>query len=401
MKSQFGKKLRVMLIENNPVDRKVILKMLNSSPYGSFTPHFALSLAEAYEVLSTAKFDVVLLDLNVDDSKGIETLTRLHRKFPHLPVVVNTGSYQDDLGLKAITKGAQDYLIKGMYKSYSLIKSLYYAVERKRAEEELKNAYKKLQQTQIQLIQAEKMNVIGGLASGVAHEVKNPLATILYGVEYLNSALKTTDEKINLTLDSIREATKSANTIIKGLLDFASLTNLKKAPEDINTLAEHSVNLTRPQCQRMNVKLDMKLSADLPLIKVDRNRIEQVIVDLIVNANYAMNDNGGTLTIRSHTKKFMDHDIGWVDRRGRSFAKGDEVVILDLEDTGPGIKEEYLIKIFDPFFTTRRAAGGVGLGLSIARTIINSHGGIISLHNKQGGGARARLIFKANKKGSL
>jgi signal transduction histidine kinase len=401
MKSQFGKKLRVLLIENNPVDRKVILKMLSSSPYGSFTPHFAMSLAQAYEALSTQKFDVVLLDLNVDDSKGIETLTRFHRKFPHLPVVVNTGSYQDDLGLKAITKGAQDYLIKGMYKSYSLIKSLYYAVERKRAEEELRNAYKKLQQTQIQLIQAEKMNVIGGLASGVAHEVKNPLATILYGVEYLNGALKTTDEKICLTLDSIREATKSANTIIKGLLDFASLTNLKKGPESINSLAENAVNLTRPQCERVSIKLDMQLDAAIPLIKVDRNRIEQVIVDLIVNAIYAMSDGGGTLTIRSLTKKFSDHDIGWVDRRGRSFSKGDDVVILDLEDTGPGIKEEYLIKIFDPFFTTRRAAGGVGLGLSIARTIMNSHGGIISLHNKQGGGARARLIFKANKKGSL
>ena len=401
MKSQFGKKLRVLLIENNPVDRKVILKMLNSSPYGSFIPQFALSLAEAYKLLATEKFDVVLLDLNVDDSKGIETLTRFHRKFPHLPVVVNTGSYQDDLGLKAITKGAQDYLIKGMYKSYSLIKSLYYAVERKRAEEELKNAYKKLQQTQIQLIQAEKMNVIGGLASGVAHEVKNPLATILYGVEYLNSALTTTDEKINLTLDSIKEATKSANTIIKGLLDFASLTNLKRSPENMNALVEQAINLTRPQCERVSVKLEMRLDPELPLVKVDRNRIEQVIVDLIVNAIYAMSEGGGTLTIKSFTKKFADQDIGWVDRRGRSFVKGDDVVVVDLEDTGPGIKEEYLIKIFDPFFTTRRAAGGVGLGLSIARTIMNSHGGIISLNNKQGGGARARLIFKANKKGSI
>ncbi len=401
MKSQFGKKLRVLLIENNPVDRKVILKMLNSSPYGSFIPQFALSLAEAYKLLTTEKFDVVLLDLNVDDSKGIETLTRFHRKFPHLPVVVNTGSYQDDLGLKAITKGAQDYLIKGMYKSYSLIKSLYYAVERKRAEEELKNAYKKLQQTQIQLIQAEKMNVIGGLASGVAHEVKNPLATILYGIEYLNSALKTNDEKVNLTLDSIKEATKSANTIIKGLLDFASLTNLKRSPENMNSLIEQAINLTRPQCERVKVKLETRLDPELPLVKVDRNRIEQVIVDLIVNANYAMTESGGVLTIKTYTKKFADQDIGWVDRRGRSFAKGDDVVVVDLEDTGPGIKEEYLIKIFDPFFTTRRAAGGVGLGLSIARTIMNSHGGIISLNNKQGGGARARLIFKANKKGAV
>ncbi|MCB9771723.1 MAG: response regulator [Candidatus Omnitrophica bacterium] len=397
MKSQFGKKLKVLLVENNLVDRKVIIKMLSTSPYGHFDPKFASSLVEAFELLPKHKFDVVLLDLNVDDSKGLETLKKFHRRFPHLPVVVNTGSYQDDLGLKAITKGAQDYLIKGMYKSYSLVKSLYYAVERKRVEEELKNAYNKLQQTQIQLIQAEKMNVIGGLASGVAHEVKNPLATILYGVEYLENSLKTSDEKIVLTLDSIQEAAKSANNIIKGLLDFASLTNLKKTPENINTLIDQAIHLTRPQCERVSVHLEKNLQNDLPLIKIDRNRIQQVIVDLIVNAIYAMN-NGGRLMIRTYGKKFSDQDVGWIDRRGRSFGQGDDVVVVDFEDTGPGIKDEYLIKIFDPFFTTRRAAGGIGLGLSIARTIMNSHGGIISLHNKTGGGARARLIFKANKK---
>ncbi len=398
MKSQFGKKLRVLLLENNTVDRKVILKMLQSSPYGKFEPLFASSLKEANAILGQHHFDVVLLDLNVDDSKGIDTLKRFHRKFPYLPVVVNTGSYQDDLGLQAITRGAQDYLIKGMYKSYALVKSLYYAVERKKAEDELKDAYNKLKQTQTQLIQAEKMNVIGGLASGVAHEVKNPLATILYGVEYLNTALKVTDQKVAITLESIKEAAVSANNIIKGLLDFASLTNLKKEPENLNILIEQAISLIRPQCERINVQLQKNLQSDLPLVKIDRNRIKQVIVDLIVNALYAMAD-GGSLTIKTYYKKFTDQDVGWVDRRGRPFVKGDQVVVVDFEDTGLGIKAEYLTKIFDPFFTTRRSSGGIGLGLSIARTIMSSHGGIILMHNKTDGGARARLIFKAYHKG--
>lgn len=398
MKSQFGKKLKVLILENNPVDRKVILKMLSTSPSGSFEPHVVVSLAEAFPLIIKQKFDVVLLDLNLNDSKGIDTLKRLHRKFSYLPVVVNTGSYRDDLGLEAITKGAQDYLIKGMYKSYLLVKSLYYAIERKKAEEELKKAYNTLQQTQVQLIQAEKMNVIGGLASGVAHEVKNPLATIMYGVEYLNTALQNTDEKVTLTLESIREAAKAANNIIKGLLDFASLTNLKKTSENLNSLIDQAINLTRPQCQRVNIHLEKILQQDLPTARIDRNRIEQVIVDLIVNAIYAMND-GGRLTIRTSAKKFSIQDTGWMDRRGRSFEKGDHVVVVDIEDTGPGIREDFLVKIFDPFFTTRRAAGGIGLGLSIARTIMNSHGGTINLYNKPEGGARARLIFKANGKG--
>ncbi len=399
MKSIFGKKLNVLLVENNAVDRKVILKMLQSSPYGQFDCQVADSLVKAFAIIEKQRFDVVLLDLNIDDSKGIDTLKKFHRKYPNMPVVVSTGSFQDDLGLQAITKGAQDFLIKGMYKSYSLIKSLYYAVERKKVEDELKSAYTKLQQTQTQLIQAEKMNVIGGLASGVAHEVKNPLATILYGVEYLNTSLKSTDEKVTLTLESIKEAAKSANSIIKGLLDFASLTNLKKEPENINSLIEQAIKLIRPQCERIGVRVVKNLDSDLPPIRIDRNRIKQVIVDLIVNALYAMTQ-GGCLTIRTYTKKFSEQDAGWVDKRGRLFGNGDDVIVVDFEDTGPGIKEEYLIKIFDPFFTTRRASGGIGLGLSIARTIMNSHGGIISLHNKTDGGARARLIFKSARNGA-
>lgn len=395
MRSQFAKKLKVLLVENNPVDRKVLLKILSTSPYGKFEPQHVPSLAQAFEVLSRQKIDVVLLDLNVDDSKGIVTLQKFHRKFPDLPVVVNTGSYQDDIGLKAIGRGAQDYLIKGMYRSYTLVKALYYAVERKKVEQELKVAYDNLKQTQIQLIQAEKMNVVGGLASGVAHEVKNPLATILYGVEYLNTTLTHPDEKVALTLESIRESAKTANNIIKGLLDFASLTNLKRTPENLNELIERAINLTRPQFDRVNIKMERVFEPDLPTVKVDRNRIEQVIVDLIVNAVFAINK-GGRITIRTHSKRFSVQDSGWVDRRGKSFEKGDPVVLVDVEDTGPGIKSEFLVKVFDPFFTTRRAAGGIGLGLSIARTIMNNHGGLISLQNLPEGGTRARLIFKAN-----
>lgn len=395
MRSQFGKKLKVLLVENNPVDRKVLLKILSTSPYGKFDPQQVPSLAEAFALLKKEKFDVTLLDLNVDDSRGIDTLRKFHRRFPSMPVVVNTGSYQDDIGLKSIAKGAQDYLVKGMYKSYTLVKALYYAVERKKVELELKVAYENLKQTQIQLIQAEKMNVVGGLASGVAHEVKNPLATILYGVEYLNTALTNPDEKIALTLESMRESAKTANSIIKGLLDFATLTNLKKTEENLNEIVEHAINLTRPQFDRVNIKLEKNLSAQLPIIKIDRNRIEQVIVDLIVNAVFAMGKNG-KITIRTLTKKFGPQDGVWVDRRGKAFEKGDDVVLLDIEDTGPGIKSEFLVKVFDPFFTTRRAAGGIGLGLSIARTIMNNHGGLITLQNLPETGTRARLIFKVN-----
>jgi len=395
MEKDFGNTLRVLIVENNPVDATMLSGMLTKSTFGSFAIETAHSLDECFRIMQNQSFDVVLLDLNLKDSDGLDTLTRLHGKFPLMAVVVNTGAYQDPLGLKAITCGAQDYLIKGKYKSYGLVKSLYYAIERKRAEDELKAAYNRLKETQAQLIQIEKMNVIGELASGVAHEVKNPLATILYGVEFLDTTLKDANDQVQLTLSSIREATQKANEIIKDLLDFASLSKLEIHPAPIHDIIEHALNLTKHQRAKHHIEVVKEFDDTVPDIPVDRNRIEQVVVDLILNSLLAM-PRGGRITLRTRRQTFaaafaggrpadIDQDCG--------IRPDEQVVVLDIEDTGPGIKKENLSKVFDPFFTTRRAAGGVGLGLSIARTIMKSHHGLISLDNKEQG-ALARLIFK-------
>jgi len=393
MSRDFSKKLSVLIVENNPVDTAMLCGMLSKSTLGSFDIKSADSLNYAFEILSKHPVDVCILDLNLKDAMGIDTLKKLNKHYPQISIVVNTGAYQDNLGLQAVTQGAQDYLIKGKYKTYGLIKSLYYAVERKKAEEELQNAYNRLKETQAQLIQAEKMNVVGGLASGVAHEVKNPLATILYGVEFLNTKLEQADEQVKLTIQSIKDATHKANEIVKDLLDFASLSNLKIKPESINEVIEQSLHLIKHQCDKNSVKIVSHFTNRIPKIRIDKNRIEQVIVDLLLNAILAM-PKGGELIINTCAKNFNSNSLMWHGDPQMMPPDGARVVILDIDDTGIGIPEDHLSKIFDPFFTTRRAAGGVGLGLSIARTIILSHGGSIMLNNYEKG-ARARLIFKA------
>lgn len=392
MQTDFKKTLNVLIIENSEVDRKMLLGMLSRGPYGTFDAETAGSLKDAFQLLSEKSFDVILLDLNIDDSNGIETLEKVHSQFPQIAIVVNTGAFQDDLGLKSVTIGAQDYLIKGMYKAYGLVKALYYAIERKKAELDLERALTNLQETQGQLIRVEKMNIVGSIASGVAHEVKNPLATILYGVEYLDASLKERNEKIDLTLRSMREATRKANNIIKDLLDFASLSDIKKTNNQIDQVIEHALNLTHHQCEKNNIQVVKDFSIEVPLLKIDANRVEQVVVDLILNAILAMRREG-VLTIRTFVKDFDPADAVNPGDPENVIATGTKVVIADFEDTGSGIKKEDLGRVFDPFFTTRRARGGVGLGLSIARTIILSHGGLICLTNLPKRGARARLIF--------
>lgn len=391
MTADIKKRLHVLIVENNLVDSKIMYGMLAKSPYGSFETEVCDTLSDAFRLLSTKNFDAILLDLNLQDSTGLDTLFKVNQQFPGLPIVVNTGAYQDDLGLKAVRSGAQDYLIKGKYLPYGLAKSLYYAIERKKVEKELQAAYNSLRETQGQLIQIEKFNVVGGLASGIAHEVKNPLATILYGIEYLDTTLGQPDEKIKLTLASIKEAAKKANDIIKDLLDFANLSVLEKKPEDINALIEKALLLVLHQCEKSQIKIVQEFQRDLAKIKIDKNRIEQVVLDLCLNAMNAMQKEG-TLTVRTYSRLCLMEDIQGTTQ-AMLLKEGDPVIIVDFDDTGPGIAAEDLPKIFDPFYTTRRAAGGIGLGLSIARAIMDNHNGIITISNHPDGGARARLIF--------
>jgi len=389
------KRLHVLIVENNLVDSKMLRGMLEKSVYGSFDTEVCDSLENAFRLLSQNNFDVVLLDLNLQDSTGLDTLRKMNHHFPDLPIVVNTGAYQDDLGLKAVRCGAQDYLIKGKYLPYGLAKALYYAIERKKAEKELQATYTSLRETQAQLIQVEKFNVVGGLASGVAHEVKNPLATILYGIEYLDTKLEVKDDKIRLTLDSIKEAAKKANNIIKDLLDFASLSVVEKRSQDLNQVIDQSLNLILHQCDKCAITIVRQFQPDLPQIKIDKNRVEQVILDLLINAINAM-EKDGQLIIKTYARPCVTEDISWGSSQQGHMKEGDLVLIADIEDSGPGIRDEDLPKVFDPFFTTRRAAGGIGLGLAIARTIMSNHNGIIKVANRPEGGARARLIFCTN-----
>lgn len=391
----FTRPLRVLVVEDNSVDRRMLESMLTEAEHATSLLKIAQTLKEAFDLLKENEFDAVILDLNLPDSQGEQTLIKLTQSFPQVAVVVNTGAYEDELGLRSLSYGAQDFLIKGKYNAYVLNKVLHYCLERKRLELELKKAYSDLKEMQSQLIQAEKMKVVGGLASGVAHEVKNPLATILYGATYLTEQLKTmNDVRIDFVLENIRQATLRANDIIGDLLDFANVTKLNKERLNLNHIIDKSIALVKHEMDKNNVALKKHLYPGIPDVLMDANRIEQVLINVILNAVHAMT-HGGTLEIKTFSRK-VDHDDRDFSRLNPDrFFDGETIVVVDVEDTGTGIAPDQLDKVFDPFFTTRRALGGIGLGLSVCRNIMDLHEGEIVLENKDKSGARARIILKA------
>ncbi len=257
--------------------------------------------------------------------------------------------------------------------------------ERKKAQINLQMAYDELKETQSQLIQAEKLHVVGTLASGVAHEVKNPLGIIMQGVEYLEGEISQGKERLSPIYDMIKEAIKRADTIIRGMLDFSRPAPLELKPYELEKVVATSFNLVEKQLTLQNIKVIMNLAAEIPQILIDPNQMQQVFINIILNSVQAM-PAGGELTIRTSTLELTKtgHSIG---RRKTDFFKaGDTVVVCGIKDTGSGISKDKLDKVFDPFFTTKPTGQGTGLGLTIIRTIVEKHNGIINIESEKGKG---------------
>lgn len=254
----------------------------------------------------------------------------------------------------------------------------------KKAEEALHTAYTHLRTVQSRLIQAAKMEVVGGLATGVAHEVKNPLAIMLQGIDYLSKKVKAEDENDTMILHRMRGAVKKADNIITGLLDFSTWSELKFVSHNLNAVIEASLLLVRHEIDSCKINVTKEFTKKLPRVKIDKNKIEQVFVNIFLNAIHYMPD-GGRLSIRTY---------------GNGVEGPEAAVFVEIEDTGQGVPKNILNRVFDPFFTTRRGSGGTGLGLSIARNIMDMHKGRIGIENvRRGHGAKVTLTFKRQSAG--
>jgi PAS domain S-box-containing protein len=238
-------------------------------------------------------------------------------------------------------------------------------------------SHEQLKATRLQLIQAEKLECIGTLAAGVAHEVKNPLQTILMGVHYL-SGRANDDENLQLVIREMRDSIKRADSIVRELVTFAATNHPDKRPESINQLISLALDLMRYELTHCHVEVVLDLDSSLPVLLLDFNKLQQALINLFLNAVQAM-PQGGTLTIRT-----------W-QRWARAGAGGE--VALEVSDTGKGIPEEKLARIFDPFFTLKPIGEGTGLGLTVTRRIVELHGGVIEASNCEAGGARFVVRF--------
>ena len=261
-----------------------------------------------------------------------------------------------------------------------------------RAVQNLQQAHGELREVQLQLIEAEKMKSIGRLAAGVAHEVKNPLAILKMGLEFL-STQKFSDENAPEILREMGDALERADNVIRGLLDFSAPKQLEVKREDLNAIINNALQLVRGELKN-GVEIERDMPANLPPLKLDAGKISQVFVNLFTNALHAMEE-GGLLAVRTYAKQLTGVGSNISDSRSESFRVGQQIIVAEIDDSGHGIPEDKLAKIFEPFFTTKPTGRGTGLGLSVVKTIIDLHGATIDIRNLHEAGVRVTLMFQS------
>jgi len=229
-------------------------------------------------------------------------------------------------------------------------------------EEKVEERSQQLRKIQASLMQSEKLASLGRLASGVAHEINSPLTGILTFSHLLMRKLKDNPE-LQKELELIVRETTRVSTIVRGLLDFARESKPQKRPCNINELILHTLSLVERQSVFQNIRIVKNLDPQVPIILLDANQIQQVFMNILLNAADAM-ATGGSLTISS------------------SPVPGDSFVRVNFSDTGCGIPEENLNRIFDPFFTTKADKKGTGLGLAVSYGIIDRHRGRIEVQSE-------------------
>jgi two-component system, NtrC family, sensor kinase len=234
---------------------------------------------------------------------------------------------------------------------------------------------RELEQIQAQLVRSEKLASLGELVAGIAHEINNPLTGILVFSSLIKNDCRL-DPALKKDLDTVIQETERCATIVKGLLDFARETVPQKTWASLNDILDASLALVRNQALFQNITIVREFSEEIPAILADPNQLEQVFINMFLNAGHAMTA-GGTLRITT--------------QRNNEF----NGVMAEIADTGCGIPEENLAKIFDPFFTTKEASG-TGLGLSVSYGIINSHGGKIEVESSVGIGTTFTIKLPIN-----
>jgi len=366
--------LRVLLVEDNPEDAKLVLHELNRS--GFETTSQRVDTEAAFLAGLDGGLDLILCDYTMPEFSGPRALELLKKRGLEIPLIIVSGTIGEEIAVEAMKLGAADYLFKD--RLARLGPSVRQALEKVR----LRKEHRQLAE---ELIEAQKMEVIGKLAGGVAHDFNNLLAVIMGYSDLMMGKLEA-DSPLQKDAQTIRHAAERAAGLTRQLLVFSRKQTVQPVVLDINeVVAEMEKMLGRLIDE--NVELIIALGPQVGRLKADSGYVGQVLMNLVVNARDAM-PNGGKITVETGNAT-LDQDYA----SAHSGAAPGDYVMLSVSDTGTGMTDEVKAHLFEAFFTTKPKGKGTGLGLATCQTIVQQCGGHIAISSQVGKGAAFRVYF--------
>ncbi|HUY33410.1 MAG TPA: response regulator [Pirellulales bacterium] len=363
--------IRVLLVEDDPADVEFVRRKLSLASQSRFELCHAGRLSDAIERLSSDPLDVVLLDLGLSGCDELDAMTALRQVNHQIPIVILTGLSDERTSLEALNQGAQDYLVKGEFTADTLVRSIRYAIQRQQILAELARR-------DAQLRQSQKLEAVGALAGGIAHEFNNLLQAIhgytMYALEGLPAGVRRRQD-----LEQVVKAADRAAMLTRQLLSFSRHQAIERVMVDPRRIASELLDLLRPLIGE-HIDLQVCLAADVGSLRADPGLLQQMLLNLCINARDAMPD-GGRLTLKMHP-------VGVAPRfcELHSLAKPGSYVAFSVADNGCGMSPELKERIFEPFFTTKEVGHGTGLGLAMVHGAVQQHEGAIEVESELGRG---------------
>lgn len=396
MKDRLG--ARVLIVDDEPANATLLQKVLEREGYTDLVA--TTSPLEALDLFGSFSPDIVLLDLMMPQMDGFEVLGNMRAVAPGpggpVPVLVLTADVSPGTKKRALTSGANDFLTKPFdhgevaARVSNLLETRRLHIElaryTDRLEEEVAARTRELHETEGRLFQSQKMDAVGQLAGGIAHDFNNLLAVIInYAILLLEDMAP--DDPLREDVEEIKRAGESAATLTRQLLAFSRKEVVQREVLELNDVVRGMEKLLYRTIGE-NIELIVDLSASLPRTRLDPGQLEQVLLNLAVNARDAMPD-GGTLTIKTFAASM---DPEFVAQHPGAYP-GD-YVCLRLSDTGTGMTDEVQARVFEPFFTTKERGVGTGLGLATVYGVVKQADGYIDLESHVGRGTTFTAYFR-------
>jgi signal transduction histidine kinase len=393
-----GRIVRVLVVEDDPEDVDLIHDLIEEAEGGAFLVEQARYLSEAIEKSAATRADVILLDLGLPDSSGLDSLTRLAEAVPHVPIVVLTGLEDETTAVEAVRRGAEDYLVKSRVDGELLIRAIRYAIERRKTREEIELLNADLDRRVVErtaelgaardalAFAHEELLDLDRLKSAfidvTSHELLTPVVTIGGMLQLLRRRLADAGQAKDGVLDAAIHASQRLERLVSRIIKMERAGDfrepLNKTSADLRALVRDTVEYVWPFIAARSQKVTLDLpDAPYPVV-IDVEKVRDVLLNLLMNA-IRFTPDGGEITVSA--------------RQAEPAA-----VEVRVTDTGVGITEVDRPHVFEDFFsgfdTLHRAPGefsfgsrGIGLGLAIAKRFVEMHGGKIAFTSEVGKGS--------------